>query len=315
MRDFLNFGSVRAEGRRHIFYISVDNKDGWMKKEQESWLSTIGSTRTRTGKELFLSHSLKNEILLPHTVFGEYRKTTSDHITNFVKSELNNETKQIHTVIFILSGHGFSSEGVSTLYLGGKQELRITELYTFCKKKGVLNVMFIADMCRGDDGDSKESIKWTDKTPNVVIIEATKRFQSACQVGNTGLLVSAVTGVGVDKLAHSSMNQLCIDIVVAAAKNIRQHVEFKDETKHIFSRIMAAVFQVWSSSMADPTIITREAMQRYFGYHLPQVYMTKAQGRTLSPEQIVILRQATGVPPGDLHSFKTSPGFSTVSYS
>lgn len=306
MRDNCIYRSVSGRPAiRHIFYISVNNSANWMEEERDSWLRFINSKKKATDNEI-LTHSEQVPNLFIHSLFCLERKTSLKRVLEYITRQCRN----VDMVIFILSGHGFGSRGVSSLHLGGKDYISIEKLYCICNECNVSNVMFISDMCRTHTQKSTSPMEWRESS-NVIVIEATKRFQSAA---GSGLLVQGVmSAMTPNKFAELSMNEMCVDIVVSAAQIIRPH--FEDSMKRALDSIRSTVSKVWEDSSASEERIKEESVQRYLGHFLPQAYMTTSQGQRLTPEQITILRHATGVPFSSLESFRTNRVMATLAYS
>ena len=254
---------------------------------------------------------------MPHTVWcTENDPYTSAEILQCVdhgpKGDEDNVIKGAKTVIFILSGHGHGSGSVSTLVLGKGNTLSLGDLYGRCRAAHVEHVMFIADMCRSYTEQSGVA-RWARGNPDVVVIEAAKRHQTAGQVQTQGLL----SGVAIEKTLQTGVTtpdavlSLCIDIVQSAAGKMRAHFEsLKIAEIH---KIGQSVQQVWGTSFATALRIWQEAIQYYISHFLPQVYMTERLHRTLSAEQMTILRQATGVSVGSLHAYQVDRIQGTIS--
>ena len=290
----------------HVVYISNSyGKSLDMSVERDKFFKTfLGKTPDDHDATVPLQgyrtpHTTRDHFVIGHSCIDATRDVVFTFL-NEVAQELNNERHHV-VVVVILSGHGTTCPGLSTLVLEGKQTISLLDVYSRLKRPCVQKMVIVTDTCRRqhvEECTSSPELTWSKQYPYLWIIEATKQNNIALQRDGTGQLVDVIL---------DNLHDLKSPGLIITREKVKEFV-IKSLKQFALTKVLLYGTPEYKTVL-NPKFVPEE-MDRIHFYncqlkglyeHIPQVYCNEAVMKNIDHLPFLLY---TGAPVGNIHIFQ-----------
>lgn len=241
-------------------------------------------------------HTTRDHFVIGHSCID----ATRDVVFKFLKKvaiEFEKETNPI-VVVVILSGHGATCPGLSTLVLEDKQTISLHDVYSKLRMGNGQKMVIVADTCRSQPVcTSSSELTWKKDFPYLWIIEATKQNNIALQRDGTGQLVDVILDNLDDLKSEKYISRERINkFVIESLKKFASSKVLLYGT----SRYERVLNSTYVPEFMDQIHFYNCQLKGLYE-HIPQVYCNVAVMKKIDHLPFLLY---TGVPVGNIHIFE-----------